>query len=110
MSKNENYYIDTIKINDWLVEDLTDVRSQIIFAYKTEYYLGSQLHNEEGAAVEYFNKNNLTQQENQYYLFGKRYESEKEWKIDAIKLSRKEKIKNIFINDNTTTENINNEL
>jgi len=96
MTKNEEYYIKEIKINEWLIEDLDNKRSVIRFANRIEYYLGNVLHNEDGAAIQYHVKTSLN---DEYYLFGERYTDKEEWKKLAIKLSRKEKLTDIF---NTT--------
>ena len=93
MTKDEQYYIREIKINEWLIEDLHGIRSIIRFANRVEYYLGKDLHNEDGAAIQYHVK---TGANDEYYLFGERFIDKEEWKRLAIKLSRKEKLIDIF--------------
>jgi len=98
MIKGDAYYINEIKVNEWLVENLEGKRSIIRFANRTEYYLGEELHNEDGAAIVWGNKNGSLKS-SEYYLFGEKYNDKLEWKKVATKLSRTAKINNIFSED-----------
>ena len=92
MQKSEEYYVNEIKVNDWLVDNLENKKSIIKFSNRIEYYLGESLHNEEGASV-VWNDKNLN---DEYYLHGKKYKDKQTWYVDAIKMLRAKKIKECF--------------
>lgn len=93
--KDENYYIDVIKINEWLVEDLENKQSVIRFSDRIEHYLGDKLHNPHDAAIIWLPTNNQPEQK-EYYLMGVRYDSKTEWEKYALKHSRADKIKKLY--------------
>jgi hypothetical protein len=83
---------DKARLKEWFIENLENKRSHIKFKDKEEFYLGYDLHNEDGAAIIWKNVNMGVE----YYLFGEKFPNKEEWKKKAVKLSRKEKLKDIF--------------
>lgn len=100
--KDEEYFINHIKIDDWLYDDVTNKKSKIRFRDRTEHYLGKDLHNEHDYAIVY--NDMLKQNDNKHYLYGKYYDNKQEWLKDAKKLARKDKLETIFKDDNLQNE------
>lgn len=92
MNTNEQYYIDTIRIDEWLVDNMTDRHSVIRYHDRIEFYLGDKLHNDEDAAVMWHDAN----MPKRYYLHGILYEDMEKWNQEARVLLRYRKTKDLM--------------
>lgn len=89
--KNEkiiDYYINTIKINDWLNND--KINSIIFFKDRKEFKKYNKYHRINGPAIDFSDP-----EKDVYYYKGKLFENKKEWEKETIKVLRKIKLKNL---------------
>jgi len=88
----EQQQIEKYKLNEWFFDDYHDKIIKIRYSDRIETMLNGEYHNIFDAAIFYLNSSGS----NQYYINGKHYKDKVEWEKDALRLSRRSKIRDIF--------------
>jgi hypothetical protein len=88
----EKVYIEKYKLDEWFFDDYQDKQLKIRFSDRIEYKLNGVYHNIYDAAIKFLSNSGI----DQFYIHGKHFKDKVEWESEAIKLSRKSKIRNLF--------------
>lgn len=94
VEKNEKlkeYYLEDVKINDWLVDNCET--QKILFKDKFETKKKGNYHNLTGPAIKYKNGSEY------FWIDGTYFDDKEEWKLKSTNLLRKFKMKEIINTD-----------